>query len=225
MKILIIEDEPKVASFIKRGLEENGYEADIAFDGRAGISKAVAEEHDLLILDINLPEANGFEVCRKVREKKIVPILMLTAMGTLEDKVVGLDAGADDYLLKPFEFNELLARIRALTRRNKVYREDPKIYRLADLEVNLDTKRVMRGANRIELTAKEFHLLEYLLKNQGKVVSRAEIAEHVWNVSFDTGTNTIDVYINYLRKKIDKDFSPKLIHTLVGLGYVMKTED
>lgn len=225
MKILIIEDEPKVASFIRRGLEENEYEVDIALEGKDGIRKGTANEYDLIILDIKLPLVNGFEVCKEIRKTKHVPILMLTALGTLENKVAGLDVGADDYLLKPFEFKELLARINALTRRSKVYNQEHSMYHLADLEVDLTTKSVTRNGKRIELTAKEFHLLEYLIKNQGKVLSRADIAENVWNLSFDTGTNIIDVYINYLRRKIDKDFSPKLIHTLVGMGYVMKVEE
>jgi len=225
MKILVIEDEPKVASFIKRGLEENDYEADIAFDGKAGIHRAIEDDYELIILDINLPMVNGYEVCKVIREKKVVPILMLTAMGTLENKVTGLEAGADDYLLKPFEFKELLARIRALARRRNIYNLESNIFKLADLEVDLISKSVIRETRRIELTAKEFYLLEYFIKNQGRVLSRADIAENVWNLSFDTGTNIIDVYVNYLRKKIDKDFEPKLIHTLVGMGYIMKVEE
>jgi two-component system, OmpR family, copper resistance phosphate regulon response regulator CusR len=225
MRILIIEDEPKVASFIKRGLEENNHYATIATDGQRGIQEAQTNEYDLLILDVNLPIVNGIQVCRTVRETSDVPILMLTALGTLENKVTGLDAGADDYLLKPFEFKELLARIRALTRRPRTAVQEKEVYRIADLEVNLSSKMVTRGSTRIDLTAKEFFLLEYFIKNQGKVLSRADIGENVWNLSFDTGTNIIDVYVNYLRRKVDKDYSPKLIHTIKGLGYVMKTEE
>jgi DNA-binding response OmpR family regulator len=225
MKILVIEDEPKVASFIKRGLEENEYEADIALDGKAGIHKAVIDDYELIILDINLPLVNGYEVCKVIREKRKVPILMLTAMGTLENKVTGLEVGADDYLLKPFEFKELLARIRALSRRSNIYNFESNVFKLANLEVDLVAKSVIRETRKIELTAKEFNLLEYFIKNQGRVLSRADIAENVWNLSFDTGTNIIDVYVNYLRKKIDKDFEPKLIHTLVGMGYIMKVEE
>lgn len=225
MKILVIEDEPKVASFIKRGLEENEYEAEIAFDGKAGIDKAIKDDYQLIILDVNLPVVNGYEVCKVIREKRRIPILMLTAMGTLENKVSGLEVGADDYLVKPFEFKELLARIRALTRRSNVYNQESNVFKLADLTVDLISKAVTRGDRRIELTAKEFNLLEYFIKNQGKVLSRADIAENVWNLSFDTGTNIIDVYVNYLRKKIDKDFETKLIYTLVGMGYVMKVEE
>lgn len=225
MKILIIEDEPKVASFIKRGLEENDYFAQVAADGQAGIQEAKENEYDLIILDVNLPVINGLQVCRIIRETSDVPVLMLTALGTLENKVTGLDAGADDYLLKPFEFKELLARIRALTRRPRHNGQEKEIYRIADLEVNFTSKMVKRAEDKIDLTAKEFFLLEYFIKNQGKVLSRADIGENVWNLSFDTGTNIIDVYVNYLRRKIDKDYTPKLIHTLKGLGYVMKTEE
>lgn len=223
MKILVIEDEPKVASFIKRGLEESDYEVDVAYDGSIGKEKAISENYNLIILDINLPKVNGIDVCKEIRKNKLVPILMLTALGTLENKVTGLDAGADDYLLKPFEFQELLARIRALSRRVGDP-TDEVIYRLADLELNTTAKTVKRGGKIIELTAKELMLLEYFIKNKGKVLSRADLAAGVWDLNFDTGTNIIDVYINYLRKKIDKNFSPKLIHTLIGLGYVMRID-
>lgn len=225
MRILVIEDEPKVASFIKRGLEENNYSADIAYDGKTGLDKAIGHDYELIILDINLPELNGYEVCRIIRKDRKVPILMLTALGTLDNRVTGLDAGADDYLLKPFEFKELLARIRALSRRSKVYNQEDKIFSISDLEVDLVSKTVKRGTVAIDLTVREFHLLEYLIRNQGTVVSRSDIAKNVWNLNFDTGTNIIDVYINYLRRKIDKDFPVKLIHTLVGMGYVMKIEE
>jgi two-component system copper resistance phosphate regulon response regulator CusR len=224
MRILVIEDEPKVASFIKRGLEENDHSAEVALDGMSGLSKVLSNDYGLVILDVNIPCLNGYQVCRKIREQKNVPILMLTALGSLDDKITGLDAGADDYLLKPFEFQELLARIRALSRRNKLVESEKNILKMVDLEINTQTKAVTRNHISIDLTAKEYYLLEYLMKNHDKVLTRAEIAENVWNLHFDTGTNIIDVYINYLRKKIDKDFSPKLIHTLVGLGYVMKNE-
>lgn len=223
MKILVIEDEKKVASFIKKGLEENDYKVEVAYDGAEGTSKALTGNYNLIILDINLPMMNGIDVCKSIRAKNKVPVLMLTALGTVDNKVTGLDAGADDYLLKPFEFKELLARIRALSRR--VPESSPGVvYRIADLELDAESKLVRRKGNIIDLTAKEFNLLEYLLKNEGKVLSRADIAESVWDLSFDTGTNIIDVYINYLRKKIDKDFSPKLIHTLIGMGYVLREE-
>jgi len=225
MRILIIEDEPKVASFIKRGLEENNHLATIITDGQAGIEEANTQPYDLIILDVNLPVMSGIQVCRTIRETNDVPILMLTALGTLENKVEGLDAGADDYLLKPFEFKELLARIRALSRRPRISVLQKDVYRIADLEVDLNAKSVKRSQERIDLTAKEFFLLEYFIKNQGKVLSRTDIGENVWNLSFDTGTNIIDVYVNYLRRKVDKDYTPKLIHTVKGLGYVMKVEE
>jgi two-component system copper resistance phosphate regulon response regulator CusR len=224
MKILIIEDEPKVASFLKRGLEENEHEADVAFDGVSGVEKAIGSNFEMIILDVNLPNENGCSVCKKIKAEKNIPILMLTAFGSLDDKIRGLDSGADDYLLKPFEFQELLARIRALTRRGELYKIEENIMRYANLEVNTITKSVTRNEEKIDLTAKEYHLLEYFMKNQGKVLSRLELAEHVWNLKFDTGTNIIDVYINYLRRKIDRGYSPKLIHTHVGLGYVLKIE-
>jgi two-component system, OmpR family, copper resistance phosphate regulon response regulator CusR len=222
MKILLIEDEPKVAGFIKKGLEEQSHMVSIASDGLSGKRMALEEEFELIILDLNLPKLNGIEVCKAIREKhKSLPILMLTALGTIENKVEGLDSGADDYLVKPFEFIELLARIRALSRRNNDYIKS-EIYSVLDLELDTGSKMVRRNGINISLTSKEFDLLEYLIKNKGKVVSRRDIAEKVWDVSFDTGTNIIDVYINYLRKKVDRDFSVKLIYTLVGKGYVLK---
>jgi DNA-binding response OmpR family regulator len=224
MKILLIEDEPKVAGFIKKGLEEQNHKVYTAFDGLEGKTQALSDDYELVILDLNLPKLDGINVCKSIREKnKSLPILMLTALGTIENKVEGLDSGADDYLVKPFEFMELLARVRALSRRNQDHIKT-EVYRLADLELDTASKMVKRNGIKIDLTAKEFDLLEYLLKNKGKVVSRRDIAENVWDVSFDTGTNIIDVYINYLRKKIDKDFQVKLIFTLVGKGYVLKAD-
>jgi two-component system, OmpR family, copper resistance phosphate regulon response regulator CusR len=224
MKILLVEDEPKVAAFIKRGLEEQLYEVEIAYDGYTGKQLALSNTYDILILDINLPHINGIELCKMVRhENANVPILLLTALGTTENKITGLDAGADDYLVKPFEFKELVARIKALSRRGNG-NNGGKIYKIADLELDTSTKVVKRAGKIIDLTAKEYSLLEYMLKNKGKVISRVEIAEKVWEINFDTGTNVIDVYINFLRKKLDKDFTPKLIHTLVGMGYVLKAE-
>lgn len=222
MRILLVEDEPKVASFIKKGLEEQSYEVDQAYDGFFGKKLALENEYDLIILDVILPQKNGLEVCREIRQvKPAVAILMLTALGSTDDKILGLDSGADDYLVKPFVFQELMARIRALTRR--AY-EAPanEVLRLADLELNLTKKTVSRSGVPISLTAREFSLLHYLMRNKDRVVSRVDIIEQVWETSFDTGSNVIDVYINFLRKKIDKDFSPKLIHTLVGMGYVLK---
>jgi len=221
MKILLVEDEPKVAGFIKKGLEEEFHSVEIATDGITGKDKALLGDYEFVILDLNIPKLNGIEVCKAIRNKNHhIPILMLTAFGTLNDKVTGLNAGADDYLVKPFQFLELVARIKALTRRNNEI-IPTEIYKLCDLEVNSATKRVTRGGKDIELTAKEFDLLEYLIKNKGKAISRMNIAQNVWDINFDTGTNTIDVFINYLRKKIDKDFEPKLIRTLVGKGYVL----
>jgi two-component system, OmpR family, copper resistance phosphate regulon response regulator CusR len=225
MKILLVEDEPKVAGFIKKGLEEEYHTVEIASDGLAGKDKVLSGEFEFVILDVNLPKLNGIELCKIIRNKNhSIPILMLTALGTIHDKVNGLEAGADDYLVKPFQFLELTARIKALTRRNTII-IPTEVYRISDLEVNSATKKVLRAGREIELTAKEYDLLEYLLKNKEKVVSRTNIAQHVWDINFDTGTNTIDVFINYLRKKIDKGFEPKLIHTLVGKGYVLSAQE
>ena len=222
MKILVVEDEPKVSTFIKKGLEEQAYEVDVAYDGFFGKKLALENEYDLIILDVILPQQNGLEVCKAIRQHKpTVSILMLTALGSTDDKILGLDSGADDYLVKPFVFKELLARIRALTRRT-YDAPNNEILKIADLELNLSRKTVTRSNIPISLTAREFSLLHYLLRNKERVVSRVDIIEQVWETSFDTGSNVIDVYINFLRKKIDKDFNPKLIHTLVGMGYVMK---
>lgn len=222
-KILLVEDEPKVASFIKKGLQENGFIIDIAYDGLLGYRMFESHEYQAIILDINLPYKNGIELCKDIRAKnQSIPILMLTAFGTTEDKITGLDSGADDYLVKPFEFQELLARIRSLLRRSLTNSQGGNVLRFLDLEMNLDTYEVIRSGVKIELTNKEFSLLEYLMRNKGRVLSRIDIAEKIWDITFDTGTNVIDVYINFLRKKIDKDFSPKLIHTQTGVGYVLK---
>lgn len=224
MKVLLVEDEPKVAAFIKKGLEEQAFEVDLAFDGHYGKKLALDNIYQLIILDVILPQQSGIEVLKAIRQhNNKVPVLMLTALGTTEDVVTGLDSGADDYLVKPFRFQELLARIRALTRRNREAPIGTK-YTIADLEMDTATKSVKRGDTLINLTAREFALLEFFMRNQGRVLTRADIAEMVWEVSFDTGTNIIDVYVNYLRNKIDKGFSPKLIHTLVGMGYVMREE-
>ena len=222
MKILLVEDEPKVAAFIKKGLEEQAYEVDQAYDGLFGVKLALQNEYDMVILDIILPNMNGLDACRQIRKHNpSVSILMLTALGTTDDKITGLDAGADDYLTKPFEFKELLARIRALTRRHTDSSSNERLV-LADLEMNLADKTVTRAEKHIALTAREFSLLYYLLRNKGRVVSRVDIIENVWETSFDTGSNIIDVYINFLRKKVDKGYPVKLIHTLVGMGYVLK---
>ncbi len=223
MNILLVEDEQKVAAFIKRGLEVTDYVVDVAYDGQIGLRMGQGSNYDLIILDVNLPIINGFEVCRQLRESNIkTPILMLTALGTTEDKVFGFDLGADDYLVKPFEFEELTARIKALIKRAKATPLLQTSLKVANLELNSDSKIVTRNSMPIELTAKEFMLLEYLMRNKGKVLSRSDIAEKIWDISFDTGTNVIDLYIFYLRKKIDKDYTPKLIHTQIGMGYVLK---
>jgi two-component system copper resistance phosphate regulon response regulator CusR len=222
MKILLVEDEPKVVDFIQRGLEEQGYETEVAYDGQMGERLALKGVHGLVIIDVVLPYINGFELCRRIREKGLdVPILMLTALGTTEDKVAGFDAGTDDYLVKPFEFAELLARIKALTKRRAGPVQTSSGISVGELHLDLDRKSARRGDKTIELTSKEFTLLEFLMRNKGRVVSRAEIAEKVWEITFDTGTNVIDVYINILRKKIDKDFEYKYIQTRIGLGYCL----
>jgi two-component system copper resistance phosphate regulon response regulator CusR len=225
MKLLLIEDEPKTLQSIRQGLEENGYEVDIAYDGLIGRQLARTNVYQLIISDIIIPGINGIELCREIRSwGDETPILMLTALGTTDDKVTGLDAGADDYLVKPFEFKELLARVRALTKRGSTVSHTAQVLKFADLEVSLDAKTVYRSGNKINLTAREFNLLVYLIRNQGRVISKVEIAEQVWDIGFDTGTNVIEVYVNYLRKKIDKDYPVKLIHTQFGMGYVLKVE-
>ena len=223
VKILIIEDEPKVVAFLKKGLEEQGYITSVAYDGQMGERLATKDDFDLIILDVIIPQVNGIELCRRIREKNVqVPILMLTALGTTEDKVSGFDAGADDYLVKPFEFRELLARIKALTKRGSAVVQSSRTLRIADLEIDLDRKNARRAGNTIELTAKEFSLLEYLMRNAGRVVSRTDISEKVWDITFDTGTNVVDVYVNILRKKIEKGYNSKLIHTRIGMGYIFE---
>lgn len=222
MRILLVEDEPKVASFIKKGLEENTFHVEVFADGESGLDAALSKNYDAIILDRGLPKMDGVEVCKAIRkEKPNVPILMLTALGSTDNKVEGFDAGADDYLVKPFEFMELLVRIKAIQKRNLIS-DEPRILRVADMEVNLDDKVVRRLDKKIQLTTKEFALLEYFIRNREKVISRADIAAKVWDIHFDTGTNVIDVYVNFLRKKIDKDFDTKLIHTVVGRGYILK---
>jgi len=221
MHLLVIEDEAKVASFIRRGLEAEHYSVDIASDGEAGLIQVFDQDYDLIILDVMLPKRDGLSVLQELRTHKLrVPVLMLTARDTVADKVEGLDHGADDYLTKPFAFEELLARIRALLRRGS--QTQAAVLTLADLRLDPVSREITRAGKRIELTAKEFALLEFFLHQPGRVLSRAVIAQHVWGVDFDTFTNVIDVYVNYVRKKIDADFSPKLIHTVRGVGYVLK---
>jgi two-component system, OmpR family, copper resistance phosphate regulon response regulator CusR len=225
MRIMIVEDEPKVASFIKKGLEENYYECDVVYDGKYASKLAVQVKYDLFIVDIIIPYMNGLELCRYL--KKVLPdtpVLMLSALGTTEDKLLGFDAGANDYLVKPFEFRELLARIKVLinTSGSKLERGNKIV--AADLELDLDRKSAKRGQYSIDLTAKEFALLEYFMRNKGRVLSRNDIAEKVWNIDFDFGTNVVDVYVNFLRKKLDKGFEKKLIHTRIGLGYIFSVD-
>ena len=221
MRVLIVEDEKKVAGFIKKGLEEETYAVDVAYDGEEGLHLAKEGCYDLVILDLMLPKMDGLEVLSELRGgKKDVPILLLTAKDTVEDRVTGLNKGADDYLTKPFAFSELLARVRVLLRRGKA--EVKTELQIADLSLNLVSHKVNRGGGEVELTGKEYSLLEYFMRNQGKVLTRTMIAEHVWDYNFDTFTNVIDVYINHLRKKVDKGHSKKLLHTLRGVGYIMK---
>ncbi|MDO1449858.1 response regulator transcription factor [Rhodocytophaga aerolata] len=223
MKILIVEDEKEVATFIKNGLEDYGIEATIALDAVAAQQMMMQTPYTTVIIDVNLPKINGFELCKIIRERYgDLPVLMLTAMGTTENKLSGFAAGADDYLVKPFEFRELMARLRVLNKRRYGPPPEIPILRIADLELNVNSKTVKRSNQVIELTAREIALLELFMRNQDKALTRNEILDKVWDLSFDTGTNVVDVYINYLRKKIDKDFSPKLIHTITGIGYIMK---
>ena len=226
MKILVIEDDQRVAELIQRGLEEQGFELSLAYDGLSGKKLALNNDYDLVITDVILPKLDGLDLCKEIRKTKPeLPILMLTALGTTDDKVEGFDAGADDYLTKPFEMRELLVRIRALLKRsNGKMNSIGFILKYDDLEMNLKTLNVKRKEIAINLTPKEFKLLEYMLQNTERVLSRTEIAEKVWDMHFDTGTNFIDVYINYLRKKIDKDFDKKLIHTKSGMGFILKAE-
>lgn len=223
-KILLVEDEQKIADALKLGLTENGYWVQVVYDGNIGLKLFENHPFDLVILDINLPGMNGYDLCKHIRAKNAqVPVIMLTALSSLNDKIEGYDAGADDYVIKPFEFRELLMKIRVLLRRT-LNQNIPvgSILKAADLEMNMDSKEVKRNNTTINLTAKEFQLLEYLMRNKNRVVSRADIAINVWDIDFDTNTNVIDVYINYVRNKVDKNFSRKLIHTQVGMGYILK---
>jgi len=223
MRILVIEDEKKVSDFIKKGLEEQAYVVDTAMDGSEGERLAGYNEYDVIILDVLLPKQDGWTTCRNIRQNGVkTPVLMLTSLGETEDKVKGLDLGADDYLTKPFAFDEFLARIRALIRRSGS--GETTHFTLADLELDLLERKVIRAGKEIQLTQKEFALLEYMLRYKKKVMTRTQISEHVWGIDFDTGSNVVDSYIKMLRKKIDKDFSPQLIHTVVGVGYVMREE-
>jgi heavy metal response regulator len=222
MRVLVIEDEKKVADFISNGLAEEGYAVDVAHDGDQGYFLATTNEYDAILLDIMLPKMDGFTLCTKLRsEDNLTPILMLTAKDAIKDKVRGLDAGADDYLTKPFAFEELLARIRSLLRKKSLQQKTR--FQVDDLMMDTITHTVSRGESEIQLSVKEYSLLEYLMRNTGSVVTRTMIAEHVWDINFDTFTNVIDVYISYLRNKIDRGHETKLIHTVRGRGYVLKS--
>ncbi|MDM1060345.1 response regulator transcription factor [Myroides odoratimimus] len=224
MNILLIEDEVSVSNFIRKGLEESQHQVAFAYDGMIGLQLAMEQEFDLIILDVILPYMNGFEICQQIKKYKgDIPILMLTALSTLNDKVKGFNMGADDYLTKPFHFEELLLRIKALTRRNTMAMPTLK-YKAADLIMNTYKKTVTRANKEIVLTQKEYTLLEYFLVNKNRVLTRTQIAEAVWGIGFDRGTNLIDVYVNYVRRKIDKEYSTQLIHTVIGMGYILKDE-
>lgn len=221
MRLLVVEDEQKVASFIQQGLTEEGHAVDLAHDGDMGLSMALDGVHDLIVLDISLPKKDGIEVLKTARQAGVkTPILLLTVRANIEDKVLGLDAGADDYLTKPFAFEELVARIRALLRRRSD--AEPPLLQVADVTLDPARRTVTRDGEPIELTPREFTLLDYFMRNPGRVLTRTMIADHVWDYNFDTSTNVIDVYVNYLRKKIDTDREPKLIRTVRGVGYVLQ---
>lgn len=225
MKVLILEDEPKVVSLIKRGLEGEGFEFTVAMDGFTALKIAGLNHYDLIILDVMVPGLSGLEVCNSIREADpSIPILILSALGTTEDIIAGFDKLADDYMVKPFNLAELRARMQSLVRRSNRSLTQQNVAILADLRVNFDTMEVTRNNKTIPLTVTEFRLLEYLLKNKRKVLPRLDILENVWGADFDMGTNVVDVYINYLRRKIDRDFTPRLIHTVVGIGYVMRAQ-
>ncbi len=224
-KILIVEDEIKVATFIKKGLQTQNFEAEVAETGSEAKRFFDDGSFDLIILDIGLPDMSGLEVCEYIRERNTkIPILMLTALGSVADKLSGFEVGTDDYMVKPFDFMELLVRVKALLKRTIETEQPSEKLQEADLELDLKEKVARRDGRVVELTAKEFSLLEYLMLNKGRVVSKVDIAEKVWDINFDTGTNFIEVYVNYLRNKIDKGFSNKLIHTIVGMGYMLKNK-
>lgn len=226
MRILLIEDDVQVSGFIRQGLQEQHYEVDVAYDGTLGERMALSREYDITVLDIVIPGINGFDLCRTLKkEKPQTPVLMLTTLATTADKVAGFDSGADDYLVKPFEFEELLARLKALARRPATYAsQSGTLLRVEDLKLDLERKSAIRGDKLIKLSAKEFMLLEYFMRNPGRVIPRAELAEKIWDITFETGTNVVEVYISMLRNKIDRDMEPKLLHTRIGLGYVLEKE-
>ena len=225
IKILLIEDEPKTVQSLKQGLEENNYDVSIAYDGHMGKQLALAHTYQLIVSDIIIPGINGLDLCRELRSMGIqTPILMLTALSTTDDKLNGFAAGADDDLPKPFDFKEFLARVKALIKRSNQTILDAQVLKFADLEMDLNSSLVSRAGQMIHLTSKEFQLLEYFLRNQEKVISKAEIAENIWEVEDENSSNLIEVYVNYLRKKVDKGFSSKLIHTQFGMGYILRQE-
>jgi DNA-binding response OmpR family regulator len=226
-KILIVEDEARLAGLLVAGLQENGMDAEAVHDGYLGKEMVLKNKYDLIILDINLPLINGYDLCKEIRKfDNNIPVIMLTAMATPHNKLAGFDAGADDYITKPFDFDELLARIRVIFKRTSfMEKKETSLIKIADLVINKSSKTVSRQGQIIELTAKEYTLLELLASSPGEVFSRAEISDKIWNLNFDTGTNYVDVYINYLRKKIDKEFDQKLIHTRVGMGYYVKDQN
>jgi two-component system, OmpR family, copper resistance phosphate regulon response regulator CusR len=225
MRILILEDEPQLLHTLQQGLEENGWTVDAATDGLEGLAFAKHNTYNVIVSDVKMPNMTGLDFLREIRVSGIrTPVLLLTALGQTEDKIAGFDAGTDDYLTKPFDFQELMMRVRALARRPVDTYRPESILRFADFEINLATKEARRGDVKINLTPREFDLMEYLLKNPGRVISKAEIAEKVWNLDFDTGTNFVEVYVNFLRKKIESDFPTKLIHTQFKMGYILKEE-
>jgi len=227
MKVLLVEDEIKMVRSLKKGLEEHHFEVDTALNGLAGGCLAESNEYAVIISDVMMPEIGGIEMLQNLRRKgNKTPVILLTALGQTDEKVLGFEAGADDYLTKPFEFRELLMRIKALARRaQSEYQQQPLVLQFADLEMNLEKRELLRSGQRIKLTPREFALMEYLLRNPGRVISKAEISERVWNLSFDTGTNFVEVYFNFLRKKVDRGFSQKLIHTQFRTGYVLREEN
>lgn len=226
MGILLVEDEPNVVSVIKRGLTEYGFEVSVAANGVTGLQMALENDFDLVILDVMLPLMDGIQVCKRIREQnKVVPIIMLTALDSTENIVGGLDSGADDYMVKPFKIAELAARVRTLLRRRGGETQSNDSYTIADLRVDINSKMVYRDNEQVKLTATEYRLLEYFIKNKKKVLSRIQILENVWDIDFNMGTNVVDVYVNYLRKKLEKNGGSKLIHTVFGMGYIMKEGD
>jgi two-component system copper resistance phosphate regulon response regulator CusR len=225
MKILVVEDEYKTATSLKKGLEENGYEVEVAYDGEIGLFLCERIKFDLIITDIVIPKINGFNFTIKLRQDNIeTPIIMLTALGLTVDKLKGFDSGTDDYLVKPFDFDELLARAKVLINRSQNSPKFSNSLEYSTLRIDLNTKEVYREENLINLTAKEFSLLEFFIKNKHKLITKEAIAEKVWDITFDTGTNIVEVYVSYLRNKIDKNYEPKLIHTKKGMGYIFRAD-